>query len=142
MDPRISCWYEIADAFEEEINFRSGESPKSKAEHPNAQNNASTPQTAENRAAKAAASRFTHSPDYRSVTIDGLSFTLTFKQAQLVQILHEALESGTPDLGIHYILERLETPNARWQDTFKGNADAKKALIAYGSRKGTLRLNL
>ena len=60
----------------------------------------------------------------------------------MIQILHEAYENETPDVGIDNILESLETPNGRWQDTFKSNSNARKALVTSGSRKGTLRLNL
>jgi hypothetical protein len=85
---------------------------------------------------------FTHSPDYRSVAVRGKTYGLTSRQAQMIQILHEAYENETPDVGIDNILESLETPNGRWQDTFKSNSNARKALVTSGSRKGTLRLNL
>ncbi len=85
---------------------------------------------------------FTHSQDYRSVTIRGNAFNLTGRQAQIIEILDEARTSGNPDISVALILERLETKNGRWQDTFKSNADAKKALIVIGRRKGTLRLNV
>jgi len=60
----------------------------------------------------------------------------------MIQILHGAHKNGTPDLGIHTILENLGTPNSRWQDTWKTNKKAQNALIQKGACKGTLRLNL
>jgi len=85
---------------------------------------------------------FAHSPDYRTVTIHGKTYTLTPRQAQFIEILHRAYESGKPDLPVARILEKLETPDSRWQDTFKRKPEAKKALIKSGVNKGTLRLNL
>jgi hypothetical protein len=85
---------------------------------------------------------FTRSPDYRSVTVRRRTYNLTARQAQIIQILHEAHEAGNPEISVAHILEEIETPNSRWQDSFKGSPGAKKALIRTGSRKGTLRLNL
>jgi hypothetical protein len=87
-------------------------------------------------------SAFTHSDDYRTVTLRGVTYTLTPRQAQIIEILHSAYESGQPDVSVHYILEKLETRNGRWQDTFKSNKKARQALISTGSGKGMLRLNL
>jgi hypothetical protein len=86
--------------------------------------------------------RFTHSPDYRSVTVRERTYTLTARQAQFIEVLHSASEGGNPDVSIAHILERLETQTSRWQDTFKSNPEGKKALVKSGARKGTLRLNL
>jgi hypothetical protein len=85
---------------------------------------------------------FAHLDDYRSVTMRGKSYTLTSRQAQMIESLHRAHESGNADVSIDGILEKIGTPNSRWQDTFKSNPEAKKALIKSGARKGTLRLNL
>ena len=87
-------------------------------------------------------SEFKYSPDYRSVTLQGAQYALTSRQAQFIQILHEAHTNGTPGVSISHILEQLGTRNSRWQDTFKGNPSARKALITSGRSKGTLRLNL
>jgi hypothetical protein len=86
--------------------------------------------------------KFTHSEDYRSVTLSGKDYELTSKQAQIIGILDRASQDEKPDVAIHNILEQLGTPNSRWQDTFKSNSEAKKALIRSGKRRGTLRLNL
>lgn len=85
---------------------------------------------------------FTHSHDYRSVSLGGQAYSLTERQAQVIQILHEAYKNGTPEVGSVSILEKLETRNSRLRDTFKTNQPAWKALIAHGARRGTLRLNL
>jgi hypothetical protein len=91
----------------------------------------------------ATATPFAHSADYRTVTIRGETHRVTAQQAQMVEILHEAYKNGTPDVSIAHILERLEKNSSRWQDTFKSNPEAKKALIKSGGvPRGTLRLNL
>jgi hypothetical protein len=118
---RLRYWYKIADRFAAEINLRSGKSAK---------------------ATEDSASLFSHSPDYRAVTIRGKKFTLTAQQASMIEILHEAYKCGNPDVSIADILERLEKNSSRWQDTWKSSLDARKALIRSGKRKGTLRLAL
>lgn len=85
---------------------------------------------------------FVHSPDYRSVSIQGTTYLLTPGQAHVVEILHRARKEGTPEVGIHYVLEKLGTPNSRWQDTFRDDYGAKDALIESGAKKGTLRLKI
>lgn len=95
-----------------------------------------------NKAIRTEGEGFTHSEDYRSVSLHGHRYTLTSQQAQMIQILDQAREDGNPDVSIANILEKLEKSSGRWQDTFKGNLEAKKALIRTGERKGTLRLNL
>ena len=86
-------------------------------------------------------SGFTHSVDYRSVSLHGKPYSLTSRQAQIIEILHHAHESRNRDVGIDHILVELGAQTSRWQDTFKSNPEARKALIAPGDRKGTLRLN-
>jgi hypothetical protein len=85
---------------------------------------------------------FTHSADYRSVGLKGQRYSLTSRQAQVVELLHTASSDGNPELGKDYILEHLETPSSRLRDTFKTNQSAWKALIKRGERRGTYRLNL
>jgi hypothetical protein len=86
---------------------------------------------------------FSHSDDYRSVTLGGKTYNLTGRQAQFITILHTAFQTGKPDVAIDYILEQLGTPNARWQDTWRSNKEARTALIKGGTtRKGTLSLKL
>ncbi|MCL5669737.1 MAG: hypothetical protein M1423_00305 [Acidobacteria bacterium] len=85
---------------------------------------------------------FEHSDDYRTVKFRGETYQLTSRQAQMIEILHRAYQDGKPDVAIDSILVKIETPNARWQDTFRSNTKARKALIGEGKRKGTLRLKL
>ena len=68
---------------------------------------------------------FTHSQGCRSVTIRSNTFDLTGRQTRMIEILDEARTSGNPDISVALILERPETKNGRWQDTFKSNADAR-----------------
>jgi hypothetical protein len=83
-----------------------------------------------------AQSDFRPSQDYRSVTLQGQTYALTSRQADVVEILHDSYEEGMPDVPIDRILEKLGTPNARWQDTFKSNPEARKALIRKGGARG------
>jgi len=94
------------------------------------------------RAASTSAPRdFQHSDDYRSVVFEGERHTLTSQQAQIVEMLHNAHSSGTPDLGKDYILEKLGTPASRLRDTFK-RSKLWGTLIVVGAKRGTCRLNL
>jgi hypothetical protein len=86
-------------------------------------------------------STFRHSPDYRSVILCGKQFSLTPQQAQVVEILHEAYENGTPEVGQAYLLEQVATPSSRLRDTFKGSS-AWGELIIPGTTQGSFRLNL
>lgn len=88
------------------------------------------------------AEAFSHSDDYRSVRLTGRSFTLTPRQAQIIQILHSAHEKRTPDIGMQFILEKIDSPSSRLRDSFKSNPEAWKALVKPGNKKGTIRLNV
>ena len=112
-----------------------------------AQNSVNSAPNVESKSAnEVAGGPFTHSADYRSVTVRSETHKLTAQQAQMVEILHEAYKNRTPDVSIALILERLEKKggknSSRWQDTFRSNPTARKALITAGARRGTLRLNL
>ncbi|MCG6533890.1 MAG: hypothetical protein L7F78_04205 [Syntrophales bacterium LBB04] len=87
---------------------------------------------------------FTHSADFRSINKDGVVFTLTPKQAQVVQILSDAHENGTPEVGQGYIIEQVSgaTSIKRLRDFFKSNLNAWNALIEQGKGKGTFRLKI
>jgi hypothetical protein len=87
-------------------------------------------------------SGFTHSPDFHSVSLSGEQFSLTSKQAQVVQILFEAYQNGTPEVGQAYILEELGSASGRLQDSFRSRKEAWGKLIIPGKTKGTYRLNL
>jgi hypothetical protein len=85
---------------------------------------------------------FAHSDDYRSVTVRGQNFTLTSRQAQVIQILDENRRKGVPEVGKDYLLEKLGTTNSRLRDSFKTNLPAWKVLVKAGTKKGTVRLNV
>jgi hypothetical protein len=85
---------------------------------------------------------FSPSQDYRSVSIHGKNFTLTSRQAQVIQILDEHRKEGHPDVGQDYILEQLGSPNSRLSDTFKSNRIAWKTLVISGKKRGTKRLSM
>lgn len=84
--------------------------------------------------------KFEHSPDFRTVLMDGKKFTLTGKQAQAVELLYS--DEKFPDLGQSYILGEIspDTSTKRLRDIFNRNLKAWKALIEPGERKGTFRL--
>lgn len=83
---------------------------------------------------------FNHSEDYRSVAFHGGTYTLTSRQAQVVQLLHEAQQRGQA-LSQDYILEKLETPASRLRDTFK-ESGLWGTLIVRGEKRGMYRLNV
>jgi hypothetical protein len=90
---------------------------------------------------------FKHSPDYRSIRFNGMSFTLTTQQTQIVMMLHEAYVAGLPDVGIEEIFDRLGRPErskySRLRDSFKeANESLWGSLVISGERRGTHRLNL
>lgn len=87
---------------------------------------------------------FTHSPDYRSVTKNGESFSLTSRQAAAIQLLHEAHQDGNPELSLEHIFDQIGSgaTKPRMRDIFKQDPKAKEALIAPGKKKGLFRLNI
>jgi hypothetical protein len=84
---------------------------------------------------------FQYSPDYRSITFQGTSYTLTSKQAQIVGILHRAFVRGTPAVGKAAILGEIEAETSRIHDFFR-NSPLWKTLVIPGERRGTYRLKL
>lgn len=85
---------------------------------------------------------FSHSHDFRCVSLGGSQFTLTSSQAQVVEILHKAYRNSTPDVGKDYILEEIGSPSSRLKNLFRSDAEAFKALIRSGKKRGTYRLNI
>ena len=83
---------------------------------------------------------FKHSPDYRSIVFDGRQYTSTARQAQIIEMLHIAFASGTPDLSDSNILEEIESPNSRLRDSFRGSKLWGTLIVS--TRRGTRRLNL
>jgi hypothetical protein len=88
---------------------------------------------------------FKHSPDFRSVNINGRGFSLTPKQAQVIEVLWNAYSNGTPEVGQAAILEEVSpyTSTKRLKALFKGNEDAWDGLVEKAQqRKGMFRLKI
>lgn len=96
----------------------------------------------EQNASQVRENNFKFSPDFRSVSLRGQSFTLTSRQAQVVEILYNAYLQGPPDIGQDYILEKLGSPTSRLRDTFRSRKEAWGVLIIKGNSPGTYRLNI
>lgn len=95
-------------------------------------------------------SGFRHSRDFKSVHWAGEIFTFTPRQAQAVQMLHEAWRNRTPGIGQDAILENLGSLGRdkfgsampqQLRDLFRRNP-VWNALIVRGERRGTYRLAL
>jgi len=88
---------------------------------------------------------FHHSDDFRSVSVGGRRFTLTPRQAEVVQILYRAHCNRTPEVGWPYIRAELSTRidsyPERLTDIFK-RSDAWGKLIVPGKTRGSYRLSL
>jgi hypothetical protein len=85
---------------------------------------------------------FRHSVDFRTIVLKGEKFTLTTKEAQVVQMLKEAYDNGMPDLSGETILDRIGS-GKRVRDVFPGNhREIYYKLIRSGERRGTYRLNV
>jgi hypothetical protein len=90
-----------------------------------------------------AGSQFTHSGDYRSVSCQHHTFTLTERQAAVVRILHRAQRAGSPALhwsAIQAQLEALDFVADRMQDVFKGVQEWR--LLIANVNRGFWRLNI
>jgi hypothetical protein len=86
---------------------------------------------------------FKHSDDFRSIRWMGKEYSLTPQQAQIVQVMYEALVGGTPEISNVHILDRLGNPTSRLRDSFRRTdlwGDGK--LIIPGKKRGLYRLNL
>jgi hypothetical protein len=84
---------------------------------------------------------FDHSDDYGMVTFRGRRYSLTPRQAAIVEILHRSFEAAFPDVSHRKLMNSLETEASRTRDSFK-RSELWGTLIVQGKRKGTLRLNL
>jgi hypothetical protein len=81
-----------------------------------------------------------HSADFRSVSWDGRTYSLTGMQAAVVRALWEAWQAGTPDVGQHTLLEAADSCADRLRDVFR-HCQAWGVLVVRGESKGTFRLN-
>lgn len=87
---------------------------------------------------------FAHGPDYRCVRSHGAVYTLSSREAEIIQMLHEVHENGTPDLGQDYIIQEIcgsRSNVKRLRDLFS-DRDIWEALISPGDRRGTFRLDM
>ena len=85
---------------------------------------------------------FRHSPDFRSVSLRGEPFSLTARQAQVVERLYSAHQNGTPEVGQDTLIVSLELQSHRLRDVFKSRLEAWGKLIVQGETRGTYRLNI
>ncbi len=86
-----------------------------------------------------------HSLDFRSVYWFGETFTLTPKQAAVVELLWRSYEAGTPALGQHAVLAEIESDLGRLDHLFQrpvGARRAWKAMIERGPSRGTVQLRV
>jgi hypothetical protein len=82
----------------------------------------------------------THSADFRSVRWGGATYTFTSNQAACVRQWWEAMENGTPDVGVDTVLEVANTAETvRIQDVFRKHP-AWGVLIVQGATKGAFRI--
>lgn len=87
---------------------------------------------------------FKFSPDFCSVSIDGLRFQLSNKQAHVVQILYENWKNNTPELFQALIINEVygSTTKERKLKKLFHNDEVWKALIRKGARRGSIALNI
>jgi hypothetical protein len=82
---------------------------------------------------------FQHSPDYRSVRLEGHTYAATRSQAAVVAVLHRAWLDGVPDVGDEYLRKVADTTSDRLRDVFRAG-DLWGNVIVAGSTRGTRRL--
>ena len=83
---------------------------------------------------------FEHSDDFRIVTANGTTHSLTTYQSLALEKLWKATKNHVPELHQAAILEGIGSCSKRLRDIFKSNMTAYRDLIAPGQRKGTFRL--
>lgn len=87
---------------------------------------------------------FRAGPGYRSVVAaNGKQHSLTAKQAEVIQILHEAYNRGTPDVSQGHIISEV-FPNAKTNSLKKlfSDKEAWAFLVEPGKRRGLYRLKV
>lgn len=95
----------------------------------------------------------THSPDYRSVWWDGVRYSFTEPMANVVRVLWEHQERGTPEIGWNTLKVLSGSVGARLIDVFMTGKTRKEGktiekhvhaawgvLIVPGNSKGSHRL--
>jgi hypothetical protein len=83
--------------------------------------------------------KFTHTIDYRCISLDGKVYTFGAKQAHCIRLLHEAWQRGTPDVAEDFLAS--EILDTKWPDLFRRHP-AWNTVIVQGDEEGTVRLNL
>ena len=84
---------------------------------------------------------FLHSPDFRSVVWKGDLMHFSPGQAAAIEVLFDAYNSGSPEVGQGHVLESTGSEAHRLRDLFK-RSPAWETLIVRGEGKGTFRLAL
>lgn len=92
-------------------------------------------------------SRFMHTEDYSSVSLDGIPYNLTPDEAKCIRILHQAYLTKLPCVPKKVIMDQVKGPNrspdSRWRDLWGPHRETCKALIADCSdAKNRVRLNI
>ncbi len=82
---------------------------------------------------------FRHSPDFRCVYFNGDTYTLSPRQAAVIEALTEGAERQLPDLSAEYLLDRAGSEAHRLVDLFR-HQPAWGRLLKPGERRGTYRL--
>ena len=85
---------------------------------------------------------FHHSEDFRIITVNGVTHSLTLYQSRAVEKLWVALQNRVPELHQAAILEGIDSCSKRLRDIFKSNMVAFRVLIGRGDRKGTFKLKI
>jgi hypothetical protein len=86
---------------------------------------------------------FEYAEDFRSVVLRGVAYSLTPRQAQVIELLFGVRGTGMPELSQEYILDRIGSKSLRLtlRDVFR-KSPAWKTLVVPGDRRGMYRLNL
>src|SRR5262249_50532989 len=84
---------------------------------------------------------FRHSKDFRSVTLNGETFLLTPREAQLIDLLAQARADGFPDVSEATILDRMGT-GKRVRDIFASRRRRIFKKLVRSDKWGTHRLNV
>jgi hypothetical protein len=82
-----------------------------------------------------------HSEDFRTVYLRDQTFSLTSKQAEVVQVMYEHYQRGIHELSQDYILTKIDSTSNRLRDLFKSRPEAWRTLIK-SCQKGMFRLNI
>jgi hypothetical protein len=80
------------------------------------------------------------SPDYRSVSFSGETFTLSKNQGAMLKVLYEAHLSKYPDVEKLRLLGAIENETSEVRDTWKSSRLWKTLIVS--ERRGTYRLNI